>query len=95
MQLGKVVGKVIATQKTSCQIGLTMLMVRLLNDTLQETGKVITCTDTVQAGVNDIVLTCGSSSARMTKVTARACTDNAVIAVVDAVTINRKDLYKK
>ena len=76
-------------------MGLTLLMVRLLDDVLQETGKVIICTDTVQAGIDDIVLTCGSSSARMTKATARACTDNAVIAVVDAVSLNRKDLYKK
>jgi microcompartment protein CcmK/EutM len=95
MQLGKVIGKVISTQKTLCHIGLTLLTVRLLDDSLQETGKVITCTDTVQAGIDDIVLTCGSSSARMTKVTARACTDNAVIAVLDVITVNRKNLYKK
>jgi microcompartment protein CcmK/EutM len=95
MQLGKVIGKVVATQKTPCHVGLTLLTVRLLNNALQETGKVIACTDTVQAGINDIVLTCGSSSARMTKVTARACTDNAVIAVVDAIAVTRKNIYQK
>jgi microcompartment protein CcmK/EutM len=95
MQLGKVIGKVVATQKTPCHVGLTLLIVHLLDDGLQETGRIISCTDTVQAGINDIILTCGSSSARMTRVTARACTDNAVIAVVDAVTVNRKNIYKK
>jgi ethanolamine utilization protein EutN len=95
MQFGKVIGKVISTQKTPCHIGLTLLTVQLLDEILDERGKVITCTDTVQAGIGDIVLTCGSSSARMTKVTAHACTDNAVIAIVDVVTADRKDLYKK
>ena len=76
-------------------MGLTLLTVRLLDDALQDSDRIITCTDTVQAGINDIVLTCGSSSARMTKTTARACTDNAVIAVVDSVTANRKNIYKK
>jgi len=95
MQIGKVIGKVISTQKTPCHTGLTLLTVRLLDETLQERGKVITCTDTVQAGIDDIVLTCGSSSARMTRITARACTDNAVIAVIDAIAVNRKNLYKK
>ena len=95
MKFGKVIGKVISTQKTPCHIGLTLLMVHLLDETLKETGKVITCTDTVQAGMNDLVLTCGSSSARMARITARACTDNAVIAVVDTVSVKRKDIYKK
>ena len=95
MQLGKVIGKVIATQKTPCHVGLTLLTVQLLDDLLQETDRVITCTDTVHAGIDDVVLTCGSSSARMTKTTARACTDNAVIAVVDAVTVKHKQRYKK
>ena len=95
MKIGKVIGKVISTQKTGCHVGLTLLTVRLLDETLKETGKVITCTDTVKAGINDIVLTCGSSSARMTKTTARACTDNAVIAIIDMVSTNRTDVYKK
>ncbi|MBN2007850.1 EutN/CcmL family microcompartment protein [candidate division KSB1 bacterium] len=95
MQFGKVIGNIIASRKSPCGVGLPLLVVRLLDENLQPTAKTIACTDTVNARQGDIVLTCGSSSARMTERTKHVCTDNAIIAVIDTVSQNKTDFYRK
>jgi len=95
MKFGKVIGQIISTQKTGKTEGLRLAVVRYLNDDLEETPYTAACIDTVQAGDGDIVLLCASSSARMTKTTRYVCTDNTIVAIVDVVSSNRKNLYTK
>ncbi len=95
MQFGKVIGNIISTRKTQCGVGLPLLVVQLLNEQLQPTGKTIACTDAMNARQGDIVLTCGSSSARMTERTHGVCTDNTIVAIVEMVSHGKTDVYRK
>lgn len=95
MQLGKVIGQVVATRKEGKVHGLKIQVVRYLDETMKETSKTAACVDTVQAGPGDIVLLCSSSSARMTAMTKGVCTDNAIVGIVDTITSGGKYLYQK
>lgn len=93
MKFGKVIGQIISTQKEGNVDGLKLLVVRYLNEKLEEHSKTAACVDTVQANPGDIVLLCSSSSARMTKLTRYVCTDNTIVAIVDTISSGKKDTY--
>lgn len=95
MKLGKIIGKVISTRKEGNVNSLKILLVAYLDENLVETGKTVACIDTVNAGEGDIVLLCSASSARETKITKNACTDNSIVGIVDAISVGKKYLYKK
>ena len=95
MQLGRVIGNVVATQKESNLRGLKLLVVEYLDEKLNSLGKSIVCTDTVSSGTGDVVLLCSSSSARLTKVTKDVCTDNSIVGIVDSISSSNKVVYKK
>ena len=95
MKLGRVIGKVISSRKEGNLDGLRMLVVSYLNEELKETGKTSVCIDTVNAGEGEIVITCSSSSARLTNTTRNAAADNAIVGIVDAVSAGNKYLYRK
>lgn len=95
MQFGKVIGQVTATRKKGHLEGLRLLIVDQLDEDLASTGKSITSVDTVNAGVDDIVLLCSSSSARLTRLTQGVCTDNAIVGIVEILSRNQKDRYRR
>ncbi len=95
MQLGRVIGQVVATRKEGKVDRLKIMVVRYLDDKLNETSKTAACVDTVQAGPGDVVLLCSSSSARMTAMTKGVCTDNAIVGIVDAISSGGQTLYLK
>ncbi len=95
MKLGKVIGNVVATKKVDNIRSLKILVVNYLNEAMEETKTTAACIDTVSAGEGDIVLLCSSSSARLTKMTKNACTDNTIVGIVDSVSSGSKYIYKK
>jgi microcompartment protein CcmK/EutM len=95
MKLGKVIGKVVATKKADNIIALKILVVRYLNEAMEETKTTAACIDSVGAGEGDIVLLCSSSSARLTSITKNACTDNTIIGIVDSVSSSSKYIYRE
>ena len=95
MQLGKIVGNVVSTIKTGKTEGLRLLLVQHLNEQLEPSGKVLICTDTVNAKHGDIVLTCSSSSARFTRYTKGVCTDHSLVAIVDIISHGKQVAYRK
>ncbi|MEW6196995.1 MAG: EutN/CcmL family microcompartment protein [Bacteroidota bacterium] len=95
MKLGKVIGNVVSTKKVENINSLKILVVRYLNEEMQETKTSAACIDTVSAGEGDIVLLCSSSSARLTEMTKSACIDNTIVGIVDSVSSNNKYIYKK
>lgn len=95
MKFGKVIGQIISTRKAGNVEGLKLLVVHYLDEKLRETQKTAACIDTVKAKQGDIVLLCSSSSARMTKLTRHVCTDNTIVGIVDSISSNKKDWYKK
>lgn len=64
MNIGRVVGNVVCTVKTPSLEGLKLLVVRQL-DGARETGLVIACDGTRQAGVGDTVYMIGRKEAAL------------------------------
>jgi microcompartment protein CcmK/EutM len=95
MQFGKVIGNVVSTVKRGKVEGLPLLIVRHLDENLEEMEKTVISTDTVNAKLGEIVLTCSSSSARLTTRTKGVCTDNTIVAIVDIVSCGKVNKYKK
>jgi microcompartment protein CcmK/EutM len=95
MYLAKVTGSVVASEK-ECNIeSRRLLVVRRLDETLGETGTDYVCVDSVSARPGDIVLTCSSSSARLAAEAVGTCADNAIVAIVDRISSEKKDEYVK
>ncbi len=95
MQFGQVIGNIVSTQKAGHIEGIRLLVVRRLDENLKKTSKVVACTDTVNAKAGDIVLLCSSSSARMTSTTKGVCTDHSIVAVVEMISSQKKDVYHR
>ncbi|MBN2103364.1 EutN/CcmL family microcompartment protein [bacterium] len=95
MQFAKVIGQVVSTRKEGKLEGLRLLIVDQLDEKLKPTGKTITSTDTVNARLDDIVLVCSSSSARMTSKTKGTSTDNSIVGIVETVSGKKRDWFKR
>jgi microcompartment protein CcmK/EutM len=95
VKLGRVIGKVVATRKAGQMEGRKILVVRYLNEDLVDTGPVHACIDTVNAGSNDVVMLCASSSARLTELTKGVATDCAIVGIVDAVSSGNSRIYSR
>ncbi len=94
MELGKVVGQVVATVRDPGLPNLTFLMV----DIVDSKGKVLlagqVAADTIGAGEGEMVLLVRGSSARMI-VEGKMPLDLSVVGIVDQVTSGKKSLYTK
>jgi microcompartment protein CcmK/EutM len=95
MQLARVIGNAIATQKTGLKDGLKLLLIQYLDVDLNPMEKTAVCVDTVNARHGDLILACSSSSARMTSRTKGLCTDTAIVGIVDIISQKGADLYNK
>jgi microcompartment protein CcmK/EutM len=83
MVLGKVVGTVWATRKDEELVGMKLLIVRHVDLQYKIKDAFVIAVDTVQAGIGDVVLVCGGSSARQTAQTKNKPVDAVIMAVVD------------
>lgn len=100
MEIGRVVGQLVATVK---QVGLqnrTLLLVVPVDpdDVVEEersTDLAYVAADYVGAGVGEVVLVSRGSAARVEEVTAEVPTDAAVVAIVDSVVIGNKTTFRK
>lgn len=95
MLLGKVTGTVVATRKDDNLVGLRFLMVRELDTSLAETGKMVVAVDAVGAGVGEVVLYASGSSARNTTVTKDRPVDATIMAIVDELEVDGVSQYQK
>ncbi len=95
MFLAKVTGSVVASEKECNIVSKRLLVVHRLDEKLKETGIEYVCVDSVSARPGDIVLTCGSSSARLASEAVGTCADNTIVAIVDRISSEKKDGYVK
>ena len=95
MQLGKVVGTVVATHKEQTLEGLTFMLVRQVDTDGQETGGFVVAADAVGAGPGELVLVASGSSARQTQATNNRPVDAVIMAIVDTWEVGRETKYKK
>ncbi|MCK4608989.1 MAG: EutN/CcmL family microcompartment protein [Gammaproteobacteria bacterium] len=87
MQLAKVVGTVVATQKIEGLEGEKLLMIQPLTDALEPAGAAIAAVDSVQAGVGDLVHWVSASEASLVLNNPFVPVDAAITGIVDNVNV--------
>ena len=95
MQLAKVVGTVVATQKVQTMDGLRLMVLRQVDVDGKESGGHLVAADAVGAGVGEIVLYATGSSARQTVATDKRPCDAVIMAIVDQWEVGGQTKYKK
>ena len=95
MNLAKVVGTVVSSQKEDSLTGLKFLLLEQLDEQRRGTGVSVVAADAVGAGVGELVLYASGSSARQTRVTDKRPVDAVVMAIVDSVAVGDVEKYKK
>ncbi len=95
MQLGRVVGTVVSTAKEQSLEGRKLLIVRILDLDVKETGAYVVTIDAVDAGVGDVVIVASGSSARLTEATKDRPADAVIMAIVDSWDVSGKTKYRK
>mgnify|MGYP001360771734 FL=1 len=95
MNLGKVIGTVVATRKESSMDGLKLMLVRYVDSEGKETGGHVVAVDAVGAGIDELVLVATGSSARQTTATDKRPCDAVIMAIVDSWDIDGTVKYRK
>jgi microcompartment protein CcmK/EutM len=95
MQMGKVVGTVVSTQKEKELEGLKFLIVKGCDFDGKPNGAAVVAIDAVGAGIGEVVLYASGSSARQTVVTKDRPVDATIMAIVDSVEVEGKTRYVK
>src|ERR1700733_5818214 len=90
MFLAKVIGNVVATQKSPEFNGMKLLLIQpyINKDTLLvAAGRCVRAVDSVGAGIGECVMFTQGSSARLTHNTKQAPVDAVIVGVVDSVEV--------
>lgn len=85
MQLGRVIGTVVATQKYEGLAGAKFLLVLPLDHALKATGDPLVAVDTVRAGQGDLVYLVASREAALALEPWFVPVDSAIVGIVDDV----------
>ena len=89
MQVGRVVGTLVATRKDERLVGTKLLIVRTMDPSFKEEQGYVVAVDTVNAGVGDRVLVVSGSSARLAQGLKDSPVDAAIVGVVDQVELSK------
>ncbi|MDR3353731.1 MAG: EutN/CcmL family microcompartment protein [Synergistaceae bacterium] len=96
MQLARVKGTVVSTNKTEKLNGLKLLIVKPIDiETFDEKGSLVVAIDTVGAGEGEVVMCVGGSSSRQTSITDGKPVDQSIIAIIDSVDISGERVFEK
>lgn len=95
MELGKVVGTVVATRKDEGLQGYKILVLSLLDAGMGPSGSNVVAVDSVGAGVGEVVLVVRGSSARVTTGMSEKPVDASIVAILDSVEIGGKRVFDK
>ena len=95
MLIAKVVGSAVATIKDEKLNGTKLLVVRETNARGEPIGKPLVAIDTVDAGVNDLVLIASGSSARQTNITKDRPVDAVIMAILDSLEVDGEITFRK
>ena len=95
MNLGIVVGTLVASHKVSSMDGLKLLLVKYVDTSGKETGGQVVAADAEGAGVEEYVLVAKGSSARQTIATDNRPCDAVILAIVDSWEVGGEIVYKK
>ena len=95
MQMGKVIGTVVASRKEEVLEGFRFLVVKNCDFDGNPTGATVVAADAVGAGVDEVVLYASGSSARMCKLTDNRPVDATIMAIVDLVEVEGETRFRK
>ena len=95
MLIARVIGTTVSTIKDSKLEGKKLLILRQTDEFGSVSGKPYVAIDTVNAGVGELVLTAGGSSARQTTITKDTPVDAVIMAVIDTLEVDGKVVYRK
>ena len=89
MQLGKIMGRVISTEKNPGLAAQRLLIVQPLTPELHAAGKQLICTDSIGAGAGELVYWCKGKEASFPFLPEEVPTDATIVGIVDQITIRR------
>ncbi len=95
MQIAKVKGTVVSTQKEPSIRGCKFLLLQLLDEEGRQLPEYEVAGDTVGAGVDEWVLVSRGSAARQIPGSEHRPLDALVVAIIDTVTVENRLLYSK
>jgi ethanolamine utilization protein EutN len=89
MQIGKIVGCVVATVKNPGLAAQRLLIVQPLTPDLNSAGKQLICTDSTGAGAGELVYWCKGKEASFPFLPDQVPTDATVVGIIDKITVRR------
>jgi len=96
MQIAKVVGTVVSTNKSEKLSALKLLLVQPMDiKTMTEKGGLLVAIDAVGAGTDEVVLVVSGSSSRQTALTDGKPVDLSIIAIIDYIDIKNQRVFSK
>ncbi|MBD3882015.1 EutN/CcmL family microcompartment protein [Phormidium tenue FACHB-886] len=95
MQIARVCGTVVSTQKEPSLTGVKFLLVQFLDEAGQPLPEYEVAADSVGAGVNEWVLVSRGSAARQAQGSERRPLDALVVGIIDTVSVDNQRLYSK
>lgn len=95
MQIAKVCGTVVSTQKEPSLTGTKFLLLQLVDQEGQLLPEYEVAADTVGAGVDEWVLVSRGSAARQISGSEKRPLDAAVVAIIDTISADNRFIYSK
>ena len=95
MQIAKVRGTVVSTQKEPSLRGVKFLLLQFLDDAGQPLPHYEVAADNVGAGIDEWVLVSRGNAARQVPGSEQRPVDAAVIGIIDTVNVDNRALYNK
>ncbi len=92
MNLGKILGTVVATRKDPSLLGVRLLLLQPLTEKLKNSGDIIVAADPVGARQGDLVMWVASREASLALENKFAPVDAAVVGLVDSLGEKRTEL---
>jgi carbon dioxide concentrating mechanism protein CcmL len=95
MQIARVLGTIVSTQKEPSLTGVKFLLVQLLDREGQPTSEYEVAADSIGAGIDEWVLVTRGSAARQIPRGETRPVDAAVIAIIDSINVSDRLIYSK
>jgi carbon dioxide concentrating mechanism protein CcmL len=95
MQIAKVIGTVVSTQKARTMTGIKLLLLQFIDENGEVLPKYEVAGDTVGAGINEWVLISRGGAARVEDGQEHRPLDAMVVGIIDTVTVGNGLLYSK
>ena len=95
MQLGRVAGTLVSSEKDPLMEGMKFLVVATIDTDNADSGSYVVAVDAVGAGVGEVVMYASGSSARQTTLTKDRPCDAVIMAIVDTWEVDGETRYTK